>query len=26
VLETFFAKKEGRSLPEKPTFKANLVP
>ncbi len=26
VLETFFAKKEGRPLPEKPQFKANLVP
>ena len=26
VLETFFAKKEGRPLPPKPEFKANLVP
>ena len=26
VLETFFAKKEGRPLPDKPQFKANLVP
>ena len=26
ALETFFAKKEGRPLPEKPQFKANLVP
>jgi len=26
VLETFFAKKEGRPLPEKPQFRANLVP
>jgi len=26
VLETFFAKKEGRPLPSKPEFKANLVP
>jgi penicillin-binding protein 2 len=26
VLETFFAKKEGRELPDKPAFKANLVP
>jgi penicillin-binding protein 2 len=26
VLDTFFAKKEGRPLPPKPEFKANLVP
>jgi penicillin-binding protein 2 len=26
ALETFFAKKEGRELPPKPTFKANLAP
>src|SRR5262245_6088477 len=26
VIETFFAKKEGRELPPKPTFKANLAP
>jgi penicillin-binding protein 2 len=26
VLETFFAKREGRSLPPKPEFKPNLVP
>jgi penicillin-binding protein 2 len=26
VLDTFFAKKEGRALPPKPEFKANLVP
>jgi penicillin-binding protein 2 len=26
VLETFFAKKEGRPLPPKPEFKANVVP
>jgi penicillin-binding protein 2 len=26
VLETFFAKKEGRPVPSKPEFKANLVP
>jgi penicillin-binding protein 2 len=26
VLETFFAKKEGRELPAKPAFKANLAP
>jgi penicillin-binding protein 2 len=26
VMETFFAKKEGRPLPPKPEFKANLVP
>jgi penicillin-binding protein 2 len=26
VLDTFFAKKEGRPLPAKPEFKANLVP
>jgi hypothetical protein len=25
-METFFAKKEGRPLPAKPDFKANLVP
>jgi hypothetical protein len=26
LMETFFAKKEGRPLPPKPEFKANLVP
>jgi len=26
VLDTFFAKKEGRQLPEKPQLKANLAP
>ena len=26
VLDTFFAKKEGRELPSKPAFKANLAP
>jgi len=26
VIETFFAKKEGRELPSKPAFKANLAP
>jgi penicillin-binding protein 2 len=26
ILDTFFAKKEGRPLPPKPEFKANLVP
>ena len=26
MLDTFFAKKEGRPLPPKPEFKPNLVP
>jgi penicillin-binding protein 2 len=26
LMDTFFAKKEGRELPPKPEFKANLVP